>query len=299
MLVLDSAIYVANAGGINDTGTGYFLGFGTANSPDDGVATSPAISVTAGKTYTLTFDYGSFGDPSSVQSLEVEVNGAPLTTVTTPGSTNDLATVLSPYSFSFVAPTSSITLSFLDTSAVTGGVDGLLDNVAVSTTVPESYATAYDKSGTEFAKATDMPDGSGDLTLSADGATVWSAANALSATREADPFEFTAHSNESIIANGVNSETFGYGSGFGQSAITGFQASGGSNDVLQFSASMFDGLNTNNSAAQNWSDLLSSGAAAQTGSDVTITDKAHDVLTLVGVTTTTLTANASSAFQFL
>ena len=252
--------------------SGYFLGFGTANSPDDGVATSPAISVTAGKTYALTFLYGSFSsDPSLVQSLEVEVNGAPLTTVTTSGSTNDLATVLSPYSFSFVAPTSSITLSFLDTSAVTNGVDGLLDNVAVSTT-NASYATAYDKSGTEFAKAADMPDGSGDLTLSADGVTVWSAANALRATREADPFEFTAHSNESIIANGVNSETFAYGSGFGRSAITGFQASGGLNDVLQFSASMFDGLSNGNSAAQNWTDLLSSGAAAQSGANVTITD---------------------------
>ena len=262
MLVLDSAIYVANAGGINDTGTGYFLGFGTANSPDDEVATSPAISVTAGKTYTLTFEYGSFSsDPLLVQSIEVEVNGTPLTTVTTSGSTNDLATVLSPYSFSFVAPTSSITLSFLDTSAVTNGVDGLLDNVAVSTTVPEpsSYATAYDKSGTEFAEAMDMTDGSGVLTVSADGVTVWSAANALSATREADPFAFTAHSNESIIANGVDWETFAYGSGFGQSAITGFQASGDGSDLIQFSASMFDGLSNSNTAAQNWADLLSSG----------------------------------------
>ena len=79
VLVLDSALYVANAGGINDTGTGFFLGFGTANSPDDEVATSPAISVTAGKTYTLTFAYGSFSmDPLLVQSLEVEVNGAAL-----------------------------------------------------------------------------------------------------------------------------------------------------------------------------------------------------------------------------
>ena len=297
--VVDSAIYVANAGGINDTGSGNFLSFGTANSPDDGVATSPAISVTAGQTYALTFDYGSFGSPSSVQSLEVEVNGVPLTTVTTSGSTNDLATVLSPYSFSFVAPTSSITLSFLDKSAVTNDVDGLLDNVAVSTTNASSYTTAYDKSGTEFAKAADMPDGSGDLTLSASGVTVWSAANALSATREGDPFEFTTHSNESIVANGVNSETFAYGAGFGQSAISAFQASGGSNDVIQFSASMFDGLSNSNSAAQNWADLLSSGAAAQSGPNVTITDSSRDVLTLKDVTAAMLSASANSAFNFV
>jgi hypothetical protein len=47
-----------------------------------------------------------------------------------------------------------------------------------------------------------------------------------------------------------------------------------------------------------WAALLSSGAMAQSGSNVMITDSAHDVLTLGGVTTTTLSQNASSIFKF-
>ena len=37
---------------------------------------------------------------------------------------------------------------------------------------------------------------------------------------------------------------------------------------------------------------------AQSGANVTIADTSGDVLTLMGVTTTTLSQNASSAFKF-
>jgi hypothetical protein len=62
---------------------------------------------------------------------------------------------------------------------------------------------------------------------------------------------------------------------------------------------MFSGLSSSNTAAQDVAALLSSGAMAQSGSNVTITDSAQDVLTLVDVTTTALSQHASSVFKFV
>jgi len=46
-------------------------------------------------------------------------------------------------------------------------------------------------------------------------------------------------------------------------------------------------------------DLLASGAATQSGANVTITDLAGDVLTLKDSTATTLSASANSALKFV
>ena len=62
---------------------------------------------------------------------------------------------------------------------------------------------------------------------------------------------------------------------------------------------MFNGLSSTNTAAQNLADLLGSGAAMQSGHNVTITDLAGDVLTLKDVTTTMLSASANSSFKFV
>jgi hypothetical protein len=51
-------------------------------------------------------------------------------------------------------------------------------------------------------------------------------------------------------------------------------------------------------AAQNWNALLSSGAAVQSGGNVTITDAAHDVLTLNKITTSMLINSAGNVFKF-
>lgn len=134
VLVLDSQIYRTNASGVNDTGTGNFLSFSAGNSPDNGIARSPAIAVTSGDTYTVSFLYGSFSiSPNLTQSMEVLANGVPVGAVPTGASTNDLAAIFSPYSFSFTATSPALALSFEDTSTNTIGVDGFLDNVAVAT----------------------------------------------------------------------------------------------------------------------------------------------------------------------
>jgi hypothetical protein len=155
-----------------------------------------------------------------------------------------------------------------------------------------SFENMHNAAGGWLARAEDMTNGSGHLSLFADGLTV-SSSGQLSVTTGADTFSLNAHATEAIIATGHNAETFEYASGFGQSSITGLLAGGGASDVIQFNLSMFSGLNPTNTAAQNWADLLSSGAAAQSGANVTITDSAHDVVTLMGVTTSTLTAQAT------
>ncbi|HME83518.1 MAG TPA: hypothetical protein VKG91_02960, partial [Roseiarcus sp.] len=142
----------------------------------------------------------------------------------------------------------------------------------------------------------DMDDGSGTLILYADQMAADSGPNWLNVI----PYEsFHRHSNETIVANGRRSELFSFTSGHGDTTITGFQASGDGSDALMFGAGDFNGLSKSSSGAHNWSLLLSSGAAAQSGDDVTITDRAGDVLTLKDTTTNMLSANASNVFRFL
>ena len=162
-----------------------------------------------------------------------------------------------------------------------------------------SFENLHNTAGVRVAKAEDITHGSGDLLLYVSGLKVSSSSGQLNVTTRADAFPLNAHTKEAISATGLNSETFEYASGFGHSSITGLLAGGGASDLIQFNLSMFHGLSSTNTAAQDLADLLSSGAAARSGPNVTITDSVHDVLTLMGVTTSTLNANANSVFKFV
>ena len=162
---------------------------------------------------------------------------------------------------------------------------------------------ANDAAGPRVARSEDITNGSGDLLLFANGQTVSSSSGRQqSVTTGTDTFSLATPTRRrrspppGSIRRWRLSE---YASGFGQSSITGLLAGGGASDVIQFNLSMFHGLSSTNTAAQNLADLLSSGAAAQSGPNVTITDSAQDVLTLVGVTTSTLNAYANSVFKFV
>lgn len=74
-------------------------------------------------------------------------------------------------------------------------------------------------------------------------------------------------------------DTFVFGSNLGKDVITGFQATGSSHDVLQFSHNTFS----------NFASVLAH--AAQVGSDVVITADAADVVTLKNVHITSLQSN--------
>jgi len=157
----------------------------------------------------------------------------------------------------------------------------------------------YNTAGAIVANAFDTNNSSGTLSLLGASLTVSSrAGGALTLSDGADTFALDAHTTESINATGYNSELFGFAAGFGQTSIAGFTAGGTGSDELSLQLSMFNGLSSSNTAAQDAAILLSSHAMAQSRSNVTITDLGGDVLTLKGVTTSALMQNASSIFSF-
>jgi hypothetical protein len=162
-----------------------------------------------------------------------------------------------------------------------------------------SHASVIDASGQTAADAQDMNDGSGILRLFGSNLTISSSASGLNVATGADSFDVTAHANETIAVKQASAETFDFSSGFGDASISGLQAGGAGSDVIQFDLSMFSGLSSTNTASQNLAELLASGAAMQSGNNVTIADLAGDVLTLEDVTTTMLSASGNSSFKFV
>ncbi len=162
-----------------------------------------------------------------------------------------------------------------------------------------SYEDIHNSAGAPVAEARDMIGGAGTLILDADHLSVFSSAGLLSVTTGPDTFNVNSHTSELIVANGRTGETFDFGSGFGHELITGLLVSGPSNDLIQLPLTMFKGLSPTNTATQNWDALMSSGAAVQSGANVTVTDTAHDTLTLNNVTTSMLANHASNVFKFV
>jgi Bacterial Ig domain len=161
-----------------------------------------------------------------------------------------------------------------------------------------SYEDIFNSAGIQVAEARDLLGGDGTLVLSADRLLVSSSSGSLGVTIGSDAFKIKSHANESIVASGHGAETFQLGSGFGHESITGLLTSGASHDVIELPLTMFKGVSSTNTAPQNWNALLSSGAAVQTGANVTITDAARDTLTLNSMTISTLSHDAGSVFKF-
>ena len=162
-----------------------------------------------------------------------------------------------------------------------------------------SYEDIFSSTGAQLAEARDMIGGAGTLLLNADDLLVSSSSGSLGVTTGSDTFKLNPHTSELIIASGRAGETFEFGAGFGQESIAGLLVGGASSDVIEFPVTMFKGLSSTNTATQNWNALLSSGAAVQSGANVTITDPAQDVLTLNNVTTSMLSNHASEVFKFV
>ncbi|MES2660549.1 MAG: Ig-like domain-containing protein [Verrucomicrobiota bacterium] len=111
-------------------------GFNGGNLTPNGLLTQ-TFNTVVGQTYTLAFDAGAMGYNSNPQKMQVSVTGSsstgPLLTQTITvnavggGTCRWLA-----QSFTFVANSTSTTLSFRDQSATTEGIDLLLDNVRVT-----------------------------------------------------------------------------------------------------------------------------------------------------------------------
>jgi len=131
-------------GGTGGLGT-FFASFGDSDLEGGTLFTTLATEI--GKSYTLSFDYGSWG-VTNPQSLKVSVSGA-LTkalnqTITDSSLTKSFASVFTNYTFTFTATTTNSILKFIDDSNDTFSADGLLTNVSVKavTAVPGPEAGA-------------------------------------------------------------------------------------------------------------------------------------------------------------
>ena len=97
------------------------------------------LATVAGNTYTVNFSYGAISG-NALQTMTVQTSsGESLLgslNVSAYG-TNNQAGLVSAYSFTFVANSSSTQLLFRDTSATSINTDSLVDNVSVTAAVPE------------------------------------------------------------------------------------------------------------------------------------------------------------------
>jgi len=101
--------------------------FGQVGGPNGSL--SQTISTTIGETYFITFSYGD-RSTTNIQSIRLNVDGN--TSLFNTELTSGVAeNSLHPYTFTFVADSTSTTISLTDTSASHGGVRGYLDDVAV------------------------------------------------------------------------------------------------------------------------------------------------------------------------
>jgi glucose/arabinose dehydrogenase len=125
-----------------------FNGTSTSDVPPTGVL-SQAITTVPGTTYTLAFDMGATGAAALQQKLRVTVDGTGnlLTQDVTKTSNGTFTSQWTANSFTFVANSTTATLTFSDISTVTDGVDSLLDNVRV-TGLPNGPPVVADDSAT-------------------------------------------------------------------------------------------------------------------------------------------------------
>jgi PEP-CTERM motif len=103
------------------------------------------IATTVGQIYTLSFDYGAIARPR-LQTMTVSaLGGLGFSNVLASANlnavgSNNLSTITSPYSYTFIADSTNTRILFADTSALTASVDGVIDNVAVNVPLPATFA---------------------------------------------------------------------------------------------------------------------------------------------------------------
>ncbi len=125
MEIQSAAPYVA-------TGGTKLVSFNSGQTTPNGLL-SQSFATTPGTQYVLTFDFGALG-VGSQQKLQLNVTGSSglvnqLLTITGPGNSTSKWTS---QSFPFIANSATTTVSFSDVSAVTNGVDLLLDKVKIN-----------------------------------------------------------------------------------------------------------------------------------------------------------------------
>jgi hypothetical protein len=125
--------YYGIIGATGNTGTGTVAILGVSNEFGDSIWQD--IATIPGQSYNISYQYGAFGSLTSgvPQNLDVIVSGnsTDLNRTVTAYSTSNLNTILSNYSFSFIADSTVTQVSFDDVSTISLYTDGYLDNVVV------------------------------------------------------------------------------------------------------------------------------------------------------------------------
>jgi hypothetical protein len=99
------------------------------------------VNTTIGQIYTVSFDYGAIARARSQTLNASALDGAGFTHIAASaalsavGSSN-LSSITTNYSYAFVANSAMTRIIFTDTSAITSSVDGVLDNVSVTASIP-------------------------------------------------------------------------------------------------------------------------------------------------------------------
>jgi VCBS repeat-containing protein len=125
-------VFIQSASPYSPTNGSKLAAFNSGNTTPNGVL-SQAIATTPGVSYTLEFDVGALAYNTSQQKLLLAVAGSNnllSQTITITGVSG--TTQWKPQSFTFVANSSTTTLTFTDTSSTGNGLDLVLDNVRVT-----------------------------------------------------------------------------------------------------------------------------------------------------------------------
>lgn len=109
-------------------------------------------------------------------------------------------------------------------------------------------------------------------------------------TSAADPLSY--HPVQTIDATTSGSETFVFGTNFGNETIQGFTASGSTPDTIQLATSSFSYLTAGMTQAQDLAAVLANASSGTSG--LTITDSYGDRLMLAGLNSATIAANPSA-----
>jgi len=133
--VLSGNVTVQHDYGETDGYYAAILGYGDSGGPNFTLAQT--FATTAGATYTVSFDWASSPNPK-LQSVDVTVTGnGPVLLSQGLAGIGALPSPYQHYAYTFVADSSSSTLTFTDTSPSSFQSDQTLDNVVVTSAVPE------------------------------------------------------------------------------------------------------------------------------------------------------------------
>ncbi len=206
------------------------VGFNGGNSVPNGVL-SQTFATTAGTSYSLTFDAGVVAYNTSQQRLQVSVTGSGnlFTQVVALNGTGN-GTRWARQTFSFIANSSSSTVTFRDQSTATQNIDCLLDNVRVAAgssgggnTAPVAASDSYtatqsttlsvpapgvlandsDPQGNPMTAVLDDAPDHGSVTLSSNGSFTYTPASGYSGS---DSFSYHARDgslNSGIVTVGI------------------------------------------------------------------------------------------------